>query len=234
MTRPEFTISCGSRRWERTRLAQVLLPVVSCVLIASCGAPRPSTTEKRPARVQDLQRDLIDPALLAAVLHYPRAILNVGPVPVQGLRAPLTTCRAPTRGALRWITTAAQAAMYDMSTYLHAPGTMDGVASFEAFYRGTPPDPLKATQAGLHRCGAQGRLITVATAYGTRRAIQYRLGPPEHSIVTLVAMREGNAIIGVAVSHPRATPHAYLKSGTLASERMMISVAIERATRHPG
>jgi hypothetical protein len=159
--------------------------------------------------------------------------MNVGPIPLRGLIGPLSDCGAPTRGALRWVTGASRASMYDMSTYRHRPGAVDGVASIEAHYAGRAPEPLAAAAAGLRACDASGREIAITSGLGVHAAIRYTLGPPKHSVVTLVSEQRGDTVVAVAVSRPAATPARYLRAGLLAGERTVIDLALKRAgARH--
>jgi hypothetical protein len=123
--------------------------------------------------------------------------------------------------------------MYDMSTYLHAPATMDGVASIEAHYAHQAPDPLTTTLRDLRRCGANGHEIVIRTTGGDRPAVRYALGPPTHSIITLAAVRAKRMIVAVAVSHPPAAAAAARRAGgLLPSERRLIDLALRRSHVH--
>lgn len=224
-----------------------MVGILMCgLLLAGCASGSSHAASHSPARTQSFATQppapiapaapqgsahLITPELLSTALRDPRARMNIGPVPLSGVEGPLSTCRGPSRGAMIWVTKAREVAMYDMSTYLRASDTMDGVASLEARYARSAPDPLSATLDGLRRCGTSGHRLIVHLRQGDRPAVRYSLGPPTHSIITLVAIPIGHrTIVAVAVSHPpSSTRFARRRGGLLPSEREIISLAIARA-----
>lgn len=224
------------------RRRSVLAVVVIGFVTASC------TTQTRPdaapdiasasASSKDLHAALIDSRQLAEELHVTKIKLTPGPYQLSDMKAPLSSCTSPLRRSLQWATDATRLTMWDMSTYRHLPGQLDGVASFVVTFTEDPSDPLRAAASGLASCGTTSTPDTVTTSLGPTRVLRFRFGgpppeipgpPPPPSDAILLVLHSGHTVIGLLLGHPAATEPPVPSGGLFPEERQITERAITKA-----